>query len=370
MKMDSRERVRAALAHVQPDYPPCDYFYTPEIHARLLAHFRLRCDDAVYDALGTDIRYVNPPYAGPALPAGGDGISTNIWGVRKRRMPNAYGDYEEPVDFPYAVWESVEEARRFPWPSPDWYDYGAVPALCNRHPGRAVAVGGFGVQDFINGIAFGRGVERTLVDIALRDPVYLFILEKRHRFYMETIERILAAGRGRIDLVLCGDDFGTQRGLLISPETFDAVFAAKKKEFFDMVHSFGARVTHHCCGSSTGLVPRFIELGMDALQTIQPQAAGMNPYEFKRNFGDRITLHGGIDVQGWLQNADGRQIDEEVTRLYEQVGKGGGFIASPCHNIQPDVPLENVLRLYQALGRSPTADSLAAVAGQARAGAQ
>jgi uroporphyrinogen decarboxylase len=347
--LTSRERVLNALAHVQPDYPPCDYFYTPEIHAQLMAHFGLRSDEQVYDALETDIRYINPPYVGPPLQGQDSGIINTIWGIRKKRMPNTYGDYEEPVEFPYAEWSTIEQARRFPWPSPDWYDYGAVPELCQRYPEQAIAIGGFGVQDFINGIAFGRGVERTLMDIALQDPVYMFILEKRHRFYMETIERCLKAGKGRIDLVLCGDDFGTQRGLLISPEAFDRLFSPKKKKFFDMIHSYAAKVSHHCCGSSAALVPRFVRIGMDALQTIQPRAEGMNPYDFKKRFGDKITLHGGVDVQGWLQAASGPEIESEVFSLCERVGAGGGFIISPCHNIQPDVPLENVIALYRSI---------------------
>ena len=110
--------------------------------------------------------------------------------------------------------------------------------------------------------------------------------------------RILAAGQGRMDLVLCGDDFGSQRGLLISARSFDRLFAPKKKELFDLVHAFQAKVSHHCCGSSRRLLPRFIECGMDALQTVQPQAAGMNPYELKARFAGQITLHGAVDVQG------------------------------------------------------------------------
>jgi uroporphyrinogen decarboxylase len=198
-------------------------------------------------------------------------------------------------------------------------------------------------------VAFGRGIEQVFLDIASNDPVYLSIVERRHRFYMAYIERTLAAAGGRIDVVLCGDDFGSQRGLSISPASFDRLFAAKKKELFDMVHSFSAKVSHHCCGSSRALFPRFIECGMDALQTVQPQAAGMNPYELKAEFAGRIALHGAVDVQGWLQRATPAEIAAEVNRLMDVVGAGGGYILAPSHHIQPDTPLENVLAVYQTV---------------------
>jgi uroporphyrinogen decarboxylase len=365
--MTPRERVCAALDQTQPDFTPCDYFATPEIHEGLLAYFGIAAEDprqaamggsgssigdnSVSERLGTDIRYVKPPYVGPLPATFDDGSTMNIWGIRRRPMPNEYGQYSEPVGTPYAAWTTVEEVEAFPWPSPDWFDYEAIPVLCARYPDAAIAAGDFHFQDFINGIAYGRGVEQLLIDIATEEPVYLAIVEKRHRFYLEHVERILQAARGRIDLVLCGDDFGTQRGLLISPERFDRLFAAKKKELFDLVHSYGAKVTHHCCGSSRKLIPRFIACGMDSLQTIQPQAAGMSPYEVKAEFRGRITLHGAVDVQGWLQRAAPAAIESEVDRLMDEVGAGGGFIIAPCHQLQPDTPLENVLALYRTIMR-------------------
>ncbi|MGA2975566.1 MAG: uroporphyrinogen decarboxylase family protein [Spirochaetia bacterium] len=347
--MTSRDRVRAALQHTQPDVTPCDYFSTPEIHQGLKARLNAASRDELLDKLGVDIRYVRPPYIGPKLPTFADGSKTDVWGIRWKPMPNEYGDYAEPLGLPYAPWTTVEEAAAFPWPSADWYDYSAIPALCARYTGLAVAAGDFGIQDFINGTGFGRGVEQVLVDIALRDPVFLFIVEKRHRFAMEHIDRILTAANGRIDLVLCGDDFGSQRGALISPLLFDELFAARKKEFFDMVHTHGARVSHHCCGSSRAFFPRFIALGMDSIQTIQPRAEGMNPYSLKAEFGGSICLHGAVDVQGWLQQSRPEEIRREVHKLMDEVGRGGGYILAPSHNLQPDTPIDNVLAVYAAV---------------------
>jgi uroporphyrinogen decarboxylase len=347
--MTPRERVAAAMAHSEPDFTPCDYFATPEIRQALCDHFGVTSDDDICDCLGTDVRYVNPPYVGPPPERFDDGSWVDEWGVRRRMMPNEYGEYAEPIGRAYAAFQTVEDVDRFSWPSPDWYDYEALPALCATHGNLAIAAGGFYVQDFINRVAMGRGVEQVLMDIGEQNPVYLRLVEIRHRFYMRHIERTLDAARGRIDLVLCGDDFGSQRGPLISANTFHRLYAPLKKEFFDMVHSFGAKVTHHCCGSSRKLIPHFVACGMDALQTIQPQAAGMNPYELKREFAGQIVLHGAVDVQGWLQRATPAEVRVEIYHLIDEVGRGGGYILAPCHQIQPDTPLENVLALYEAV---------------------
>jgi uroporphyrinogen decarboxylase len=365
--MTPRERVRAALAHTQPDFTPCDYHATPEIHQGLLKHFGLDAgldnlpsfggsvstldDTRVADRLGTDVRYVNAPYIGPPMPKFDDGSSMNLWGIRRRPLANEYGEYAEPVESPYAAWKTPEEVERFPWPSADWFDYSALPSLCAKYSDHAIAVGGTHVQDFINGVAFGRGVEQVLLDIAMEDPVYLAILERRHRFYLAFVERTLEAAKGRVDLVFCGDDFGSQRGPLISPRSFDRLFAPKKKSLFDLVHAHGAKITHHCCGSSRALIPRFIDCGMDALQTIQARAEGMSPYDLKRDFGGKIALHGAVDVQGWLQRATPVEIEAEINRLMDEVGAGGGFLLAPSHNLQPDTPLENVLTVYRTVAK-------------------
>lgn len=356
--MTSRERVQASFAHTEPDYTPCDYFGTSEINQALMRHFAVDSEDQIRDRLGTDIRYVNAPYIGAELASYADGSYMTLWGFRRKPMPNEYGEYDESLSWPYAEWKTLEQAQAFDWPSPDWFDYEAIPALCEQYPDAAIGAGSFGVQDFINGVAFGRGVEQVLIDIAMKDPVFLYIVERRHRFYMEFVERTLQAAKGRIDMILCGDDLGTQRGLLIRPETFDLLFAGKKKELFELVHSYGARISHHCCGSSRELIPRFIDIGMDALQTIQGQAAGMNPYELKKEFSGQITFHGAIDAQGWLQKASREEIAKEVGRLMDEVGQGGGYILSPSHNIQPDTPIDNVLAIYDTVANRRDKPSL------------
>ena len=98
-------------------------------------------DNLLPQRLGTDLRYIDPPYIGPPLPKFDDGSSINLWGIRRRPMPNQYGEYAEPVGCPTPRWTTVEEAEQFPWPSPDWFDYDAIPAICARYPDLAIAAG-------------------------------------------------------------------------------------------------------------------------------------------------------------------------------------------------------------------------------------
>ena len=353
--MTPRQRVQAALNHTQPDYTPCDYYATPEIHEALLRHFGLGEprriggtmggsasaleDGGVAERLGVDIRYVNPPYIGPPLASYPDGSSTNLWGIRRRPMPNEYGEYAEPVGSPYAAWTTIEEADKFPWPSPDWFDYAALPALCAKYPDLAIIAGGTYVQDFINGVAFGRGIEQVFLDIALGDPVYLHLVERRHRFYMAYIERILeAAGRTHRRGPL-RRRFRQPAGLV---DFAGHVRQALRRQEEGTVRP-GPRLRRQGVAPllrfQPRLFPRFIQCGMDALQTVQPQAAGMNPYELKAEFAGRIALHGAVDVQGWLQRSTPKEIEAEVNRLMDEVGRGGGYILAPSHHIQPDTPL-------------------------------
>ncbi len=108
-------------------------------------------------------------------------------------------------------------------------------------------------------------------------------------------------------------------------------------------------IIDHCCGSSEQLWTRFIDIGMDAVQTIQTAAKDMNPFDLKKKYGNKITLYGAIDVQGWLQKASKQEIEAYLTKLIDEVGKDGGFICSPAHFLQPDIPLNNVLDTYRTL---------------------
>ena len=141
--------MRAALAHSQPDFTPCDYTATPEIHRSLLRHFGLGeiqrvnvpligvmiwSDDGVVDRLGCDIRYVNRRTSARPCPASRTARSWTFGEFAAVRWRTNMGITPSQVGTPYGAWTTVEEAEAFPWPDPDWFDYDAMPALLRQVP--------------------------------------------------------------------------------------------------------------------------------------------------------------------------------------------------------------------------------------------
>jgi len=177
----------------------------------------------------------------------------------------------------------------------------------------------------------------------------LACMENRFQCCYERSERALKTGSGRIDILWIGDDYGTQSGLLMSPEKWRKLFFPKLKDMCDLGHKYAAKIMLHSCGSTRLLWPDLIEAGVDIYDTVQPEAANMDPAELKRDFGDRICFHGSISTQRTLPFGTTQQVAAEVRLRVETVGRNGGLIVAPAHNIQPDTPLENILALYKEL---------------------
>ncbi len=222
--MTSRERVLSALCYGGYDRLPVFYKATPELDQALREHLGIAEPAGLEQALGLDLRTVEALYIGPELRTFPDGSWEGLWGERYANVQHGSGAYPEAMHLPYSGVTRVEELAAFRLPSPAWYDYSGLKAQCERLADYARVYGGAGIPDFINGIARCRGVEQVLLDIALREPVYLKLIEQRHEFLYGQLERGLQAAGGLIDILALGEDYGSQRGLLISPRTFDQLF--------------------------------------------------------------------------------------------------------------------------------------------------
>jgi uroporphyrinogen decarboxylase len=128
---------------------------------------------------------------------------------------------------------------------------------------------------------------------------------------------------------------------------FDRAFAPRLKKLVDMAHSHGVRVMFHSCGAIVPLIERIIALGVDVLDPLQVAADGMDPALIKARFGDRLCLHGSIDTQHVLPHGSPEDVSQAVQEMIEVLGHGGGFILSPSHVLQTDVPTANIVAMYE-----------------------
>jgi uroporphyrinogen decarboxylase len=140
-----------------------------------------------------------------------------------------------------------------------------------------------------------------------------------------------------------------QDGLLLGRETFHRFYAREYRRLIDLAHSSGLKVEFHSCGAARELYRDFAEVGVDIMNPVQTSARGMVPHEIKEEFGRDLAFSGGIDVQQLLPNATVRQVQDQVRYLLDSLGKDGGYIPGPAHNIQLGTPPENVVAMYRAM---------------------
>ena len=348
-EVTSKECVLKALEHLQPDRTPCNYLGTPEIDEKLKNHFQTDNMDVVLEKLGVDLRLIEPVYVGPKLRNWEDGRFENLWGQIRKPIKNEAGIYNESVEFPYAKFTSTGDVAKFRWPNHDWFDCSSLAGQCDKYADYAIVYGSAGNLDLINGTAFGMGVEKVLLGIGLDDPVVHACMEKRFQCCYDISQKGLQAANGKIDIFWLGDDYGTQNGLLISPQKWRELLFDKLKTMCDLGHAYGTKVMLHSCGSTRPIWPDLIEAGVDIYDTIQPEAANMDPAQLKEEFGDEMCFHGTISTQKTLPFGSREDVVREVQQRVKTVGTNGGLILAPSHNIQPDTPLENILAMYSVL---------------------
>jgi uroporphyrinogen decarboxylase len=167
-------------------------------------------------------------------------------------------------------------------------------------------------------------------------------------FFVEVTKRALAETAEFIDIAWFGDDVGGQRGLLLRPELYRRVVKPRHRRIVEAVKRYGKKVAYHSCGSVYAILPDLIELGIDALNPVQVAAAHMDSARLKREFGRDLVFWGAIDTQRVLSQGTPAEVRDEVRRRLADLAPGGGYILCAVHNIQAEVPPENVAAMYAA----------------------
>ncbi|HHJ11493.1 MAG TPA: hypothetical protein ENK25_11490 [Bacteroidetes bacterium] len=353
--MNSRDRFFKAIHHENPDRPPIFVTLTPQAAKKLSDHLNLPYEKPYDSLLASRISHVNllttlgndcvgiaacypDNYPTQTLD---NGILENEWHMKFIDQ----GIYFEFYEYPLAHAVTKADIEKFDFPDP--YARGRFDIARKNF------------EKYKNDYAIVAELETTIFETSW----YLVGLEKLLTDMMTGAEYVeplldrimevnLAIGKELIsigaDMVWAGDDFGSQNGMLISPDLWRQYFKPRMKYMFDEFRKANPDIiiAWHTCGSVLPIIPELIEIGLDVLNPIQPLAYGMNGEYLKKTYGDKLVLFGGFDIQHLMPAGSPEEIRAEVRRLKSVLGKDGGYIIAPAHNIQDDTSVENILAFF------------------------
>jgi len=346
-----RQRVLTALVHKEPDRVPLFYRDVPEVETRLLKQLNLKNREELLEYFEIDFRWVEPLYIGPPLENAETGHRRNIWGVEYKYVPfSKTSGYWEVVSNPLAKCEDPNALDDYEWPRLNWFDFSTLKDQVAAYEDYAIMTApNYSSPGILQcPVQCLVGEEKSLMDMALNPEFFEALVQRALEFQIPFIDRMLAAAGNRIDFFRIGDDFGTQNGLLISPNMWRRHIQPALKAMAEVAKRHGAYVYQHSCGAVRNLIEYFIVTGVDVLDPVQVKATGMVPAELKAEFGDRICFSGGVDEQELLPNGTTKEVRAGVFQLLDEMAPGGGFFIGPTHNFQDDIPTENILAMYEA----------------------
>jgi uroporphyrinogen-III decarboxylase len=197
-----------------------------------------------------------------------------------------------------------------------------------------------------------RGIEEWYISTLIREDFVKEIYDRQTDIAIENLKLLYKVIGNKIDVVFtCGTDFGTQNSTFCSPETYDRIWMPYYRKVNDWIHQNTPWKTFkHSCGAVENLIEHFIESGFDILNPVQINAMGMDPVKLKKKYGDRIVFWGGgVDTQGAFAFGTPTQVKEQVKSQCEILNNNGGFVFNTIHNVQANVPFENVIAMLDAL---------------------
>jgi len=274
------------------------------------------------------------------------------WGIGWR-MPRDGGLYFDLETHPFANFTTPDEVINYKVPDPaDPSRLEGVEEEARRlaeTTGAALCLAGV-TGGFLELAYWLRGYENFFVDLACDPKMANAILDKTVQIKIRYWEAALSKFGHLVDVVVEADDFASQFGMIISPETYRKYIKPRQKELFSTIKKYSnAYICFHSCGAVYEIIPDLIEAGIDALNPVQVSAKNMDTRRLKKEFGDVLTFWGGgVDTQRVLNLGTPQQVKDEVKRRIDDLAPGGGFIFTPVHNVQPDVPPENYMAMWEA----------------------
>jgi uroporphyrinogen decarboxylase len=376
--MNSRERLLETLDHKEPDRIPVDLggsivtSITKNAYIALKRYLGMEAEEIkIYDyvqqlpyidesllkRLDIDVRMAATLYAvsesQEVYEEDNYYYFYDRWGS-KLRMPKKNGHYFDWVDFPIKE-TSIENLNNYKWPEPDTRDYilrlkERVKDLYKNTDYALVGTAIFGGGVFEQPARIMR-MEDFLSSLISNVKFADKVMEKIKDLYIENCSRYLEEIGNYIQVFVYWNDIATQSSFLISPEMFRKFVKPKDKEIIDAIKSkTKAKIFYHSCGAVKELIPDLIDIGVDILNPVQVSAKGMDTKILKKEFGKYITFWGGgCDTQHVLPYGSTKEVKEEVKKRINDLAPGGGFVFNAVHNIQDDVPPQNIMSMFEAL---------------------
>ena len=375
--MTPRERLLTALDHREPDRVPIDLGGNQTgIHKfayqKLIDLLGLKEDivimdavqqlampsEAVLERLGVDTRYV---WAGGAKSFKGGIVKNRRDGRLWHDLTDEFGiTWSMPDDNPYYMDIShsplagmtIRQIRDYPFPKGD------DPSRFDGLRDRAMRIRNQTPYPVISGISgvvyeicwYMRGLENLFIDMIEQPAVLEAIIDRTLEFWLGWFRLFLDEAGDVVDVIMIGDDLAGQDGPLFAPRIYRSIVKPRQKRLVQYIKSrTKAKIWYHSCGSIIEYIPDLLDNGIDILNPVQVSARGMDPRRLKAAYGDRLVFWGGgIDSQHILPRATPDEVRDHVRRNVEALKPGGGYVFNNVHNIQADVPPENVLAMFDA----------------------
>jgi uroporphyrinogen decarboxylase len=339
--MTSKERVLRNYSFQPVDRFTIDFCACPQVYERLRRRYSADDDLKLMELLHVDFRYPKPRWIGFPL-LDGEGRPTDYFGIPRTGVGFGY-----PIVHPLANVSSIAEVEAYPyWPIADMWDYERYAEDCARFEEFAVLGGAWGW--FFEAGCELVGMDRWFLLMNDKPEVARAILEKATSFMERTSEIMFEKAGKYIDICFTGDDYGFQNGPMMSMRMFDQWVRPYLQRIYDVGRRHGKLVMHHSCGSVARFIPRFIEMGLNILEPVQVGAAEMNVAGLAASYGGRLCFHGSIDTQHTLPFGTTDDVRREVRERVETFSHCGGFTIAPSQHLLPDIPIDNIVALYEA----------------------
>jgi len=328
-KMTKKERVKTAMAHKETDIVPYQMDFLSAAEKKLRSHFG---DVDLGEVIGNHIAMFEPSYYSLFKTEDiGPGKFKDAFGATWELKPNE--DIGTVIENPLK--EPSLKGYKFPDPE-KVMELDGIPAFIDKNKEKFI-VGAIGFSLYERAWIL-RGIEPVLLDF-LMNPLFVDeLFDKIIEFNLVIIKRLC---QFPIDAFHFGDDWGQQHGLIIDPDLWRSIFKKRLRKLYDAVHDAGLPVSIHSCGDITDIIPDLIEIGVNMITPLQAEA--LNFDFLKREYGDYLTFWGGVSTQKTLPYGTPEDVRNEIRERKRILGKNGGYILAPSHELQGDIPLENML---------------------------